>query len=656
MRFRRRSATTLAGMDILVLPAAGITALVFTVMAGRAVRRLMGADVGTIRMLLAGAVIVSLQGPLIRPLAGGRYEDESVYVGLGLLVLSLAGATVVAMIALVIAEALVPTGSLAGPLTTWRRGRGSVTRTRRYLQIARIVVRHGLGPYVTRRGRHGRTNRDQLARSLRLALEDGGPAFVKFGQLLSTRVDLLAEAFTSELALLRDRVPPARWDAVEPILRSELGDADEFEWIDPEPLAAASIAQVHAARLRDGGDVVVKIQRPGASATMAADLDILSRLARCLQRRTSWADRLGLVALVDAYATALREEFDFELEAANAAAIAVSTARTSTKPVVRVPEVYAHLTTKRVLVMERLRGRPLGDSGQDVDERAVARSLLASALDQILRDGVFHADPHQGNIVLLENGDVGLLDFGSVARLDAELRAGLRRLLLAIDRDDPRAATDALLTVVESPGDLDRVRLVREVGRCLVRHLGPGSAAGAGLLVDLIRVLTRFGLLVPPEVAAAFRAVATLEGVLAQWIPGFDVIAEAREIASRVRMPAFEPADVRRELARVLPAIQEIPRTIERLGTALEAGRLTVRHEVVIDSAERARVRGTVHQVLAGAIGLGLGFMALVMLQLPGGPQVSSRLDLHELLGYGLLTVGAILVTRALVPVFSPAR
>ncbi|UYM07627.1 ABC1 kinase family protein [Solicola gregarius] len=642
-------------MTLLVLPAAGITALVFTVVAGRAVRRLMGVDIGTVRMLLAGAVIISLQGPLIRSLAGGRYEDESVTVGLGLLLLSLAGSAVIAMIGLAIAEALVPSGSIAGPLTAWQRGRGSVARVRRYLRIARIVARHGLGPYVARRGRHGRTSRDQLARSLRLALEDGGAAFVKFGQLLSTRVDLLPEAFTVELALLRDRVPPAGWEAVEPTLRADLDDPEAFAWIDPEPLAAASIAQVHAAQLRDGSDVVLKIQRPGAAATMAADLDILSRLARCLQHRTAWASKIGLVALVDAYATALREEFDFELEAANALSIGASTARTSTTPPVRVPEVYARLSTKRVLVMERFRGQPIGRATGD-DGRQVARSLLASVLDQILRDGVFHADPHQGNIVLLESGGVGLLDFGSVARIDAELRAGLRRLLLAVDRDDPRAATDALLGVVESPRDLDRVRLVREVGRCLMRHLGPGASAGAGLLVDLIRVLTRFGLRVPPEVAAAFRAVATLEGVLAQSVPGFDVVTEARDIASRVRMPAFEPADVRRELARVLPAIQEIPRTIERLGQALEAGKLTVRHEVVVDAAERARVRDTVHQVLAGAIGSALGFMALMLLQLPGGPQVSDRLDLHQLLGYGLLTTGALLVTRALVPIFSSAR
>ncbi|MGH3358117.1 MAG: hypothetical protein ACRDO7_04905 [Nocardioidaceae bacterium] len=203
---------------------------------------------------------------------------------------------------------------------------------------------------------------------------------------------------------------------------------------------------------------------------------------------------------------------------------------------------------------------------------------------------------------------------------------------------------------------MDRVRLTREVGRCLVRHLGPGAAAGAALLVDLIRVLTGFGLRVPPEVAAAFRAVATLEGVLAQWAPGFDAVAEARAIASRVRMPAFDPADVRYELARIVPALREIPRTIERIGRAVEGGQITLCHHLMIDDAERRRLRETVHQVLAGVVGSALGFMALMLLRMPGGAQISDRMDLHELLGYGLLTAGAILVTRSLVPIFAVRR
>lgn len=639
-------------MDIAVFPLVAATTFLFSALAGRAARRLLGVRIGTLRTLLAGALIVSLQGPMIQSVAGGRFDDESVYTGLGLLLLSLAGSALIAMIALVIAEALVPSGSVAGPIGWWRSGRGWWVRMRRYAQIAVIVARHGLGPYVGRRGRVRRPTRD-LAYSLRLAFEAGGPAFVKFGQLLSTRVDLLPAAYTAELALLRDRVAPADWLTIRPILLDEDQLQGALGWIDPEPLAAASVAQVHAARLTDGAEVVLKIQRPGALATLTADLDILKRLARCLQARTTWARRIGLVALVNAYATALVEEFDFALEASHALAIGASTRRGGGRPAVRVPEVHQGLSSQRVLVMERFRGRTLDhDLLADPGRRPVARALLGSMLDQILRDGIFHADPHQGNIMLLDDGDIGLLDLGSVARLDAELRSGLRQLLLAVDRDDPRAATDALLMIVESPDRLDRARLTRDVGRCLVRYLGPGASPGADLLIELVRVLSAYGLRVPPEVAAAFRAVATLEGVLSQ-VPGFDPVVEARDIAARVRVPSFTAADVRHQLARALPALRELPRTIERIGRAVDGGRLAIRHEVHLDDTERERVRGTVHQVLAGTVGSALGFMALILLQMPGGAQVSNRLDLHELLGYGLLTVGAILVTRALVPIFT---
>ena len=639
-------------MDIFMFPLVVVTTLVFSAVAGRAVRRLLGVRIGTLRTLLAGALIVSLQGPMIRSIAGGRYQDENFYTGLGLLLLTLAGSAVIAMIGLVIAEALVPSGSVAGPLGWWRGGRGWWRRMRRYVQIAMIVGRHGLGPYVSRRGHGGKPSRD-LAYSLRLALEAGGPAFVKFGQLLSTRVDLLPETYTAELALLRDRVPPADWSVIRPLLRDEARLDGALAWVDPEPLAAASVAQVHAARLADGAEVVLKVQRPGALATLTADLDILKRLARCLQRRTAWAGRIGLVALVDAYAAALVEEFDFTLEATHAMAITESTRRGSRRPAVRVPEVHRDLSSDRVLVMERFRGRTFNQELlADPAHRDAARAVLGSMLSQILRDGTFHADPHQGNIMLLEDGDVGLLDLGSVARLDAELRGGLQRLLLAVDHDDPRAATDALLGIVESPEQLDRAQLTRAVGRCLTRHLGPGASPGAGLLIELVRVLSAYGLRVPPEVAAAFRAVATLEGVLSQ-VPDFDPVAEARDVASRVRMPMLDFGDVRNEIARIAPALRELPRTIEQLGRAVEGGQLTVRHEVRIDEGERVRIRGTVHQVVAAAVGSALGFMALMLLQMPRGVEVTGSLGLHELLGYGLLTVGAILVTRSLVPIFT---
>ncbi len=235
------------------------------------------------------------------------------------------------------------------------------------------------------------------------------------------------------------------------------------------------------------------------------DLDIVDRLARTLGTTTSWGRSIGARDLAGGFAVALRDELDFRIEAANMTAVAEAT-RPGT---VRIPEPV--LVTERVLVMQRLHGTPLAAAGPVLAERGLdaaelARGLLETVLRQVVLDGVFHADPHPGNVLLLTDGRLGLLDFGSVGRLDMSMRSALQRLLLALDRGDPPAVSDALLEVVARPEEIDEQRLERAVGVLMARHLGPGSGPGVRLFADLFRVVTGFGLSVPPEVAAVFRA------------------------------------------------------------------------------------------------------------------------------------------------------
>jgi ubiquinone biosynthesis protein len=452
---------------------------------------------------------------------------------------------------------------------------------------------------------------------------------------------------------------------VEQVLAAELGGSPDevFARFDRQPLAAASVAQVHAARLRSGAEVVVKVQRPGIRSVVERDLDIVARLASRLESGTRWARSIGTRDLANGFAAAVREELDFRIEAGNMAAVAA--AGHGVDGTVRVPVPHAPLCTERVLVMQRLDGTPLTAAGPVIAERgldrdALARTLLECVLRQIMLDGVFHADPHPGNVLVLTDGRLGLLDFGSVGRLDASVRAALQRLLLAMNRGDPLAASDALLELMLRPDEIDQQRLERALGQFMARYLGPGAAPGVRMFSDLFRIVAEYGLSVPPEVAAVFRALATLEGALARLAPGFDLVAEARSSAGRYTAERLEPASTRQavdeELTTLLPMLRRLPRRLERIASAAEHGRLSVHVRLWADDRDRRHVTGMLHQVLLTILAATAGIMAVLLLGTGGGPTVTATVSLYQLLGYNLLVVCAILALRVLVLIFRPDR
>jgi ubiquinone biosynthesis protein len=349
-------------------------------------RQLLGLPVGTLRALIAG-----LLGFVAAYLLGRSLHAAQPGHAVAFFTVVLGVPLIVAMIFIVAAEVLVPSGTWPGPLEVVQGVRSAVARSRRYWQISRIAVRHGLGPYLRgrRRGEDGTGGRAALALSLRQALEEGGVTFVKLGQLLSTRRDLLPEEFISELTRLQDRAEPAPWEQVEEVIAASLGAPGQvFAELKTEPAAAASIAQVHKARLRcDGGadaEVAVKVQRPGIRATVEQDLDILQRLAVRLERRARWARAVGAVAVARGFAAAMREELDFRVEARNTAA--VSAAWNGQQRVVRggvavtLPAVYEQLCTEHVLVIEWLDGVSLRAAGPLIDDRGLDRAALSRAL------------------------------------------------------------------------------------------------------------------------------------------------------------------------------------------------------------------------------------------------------------------------------------
>jgi ubiquinone biosynthesis protein len=625
-----------------------------------AARRLLGVRRFSLtRTVIAGLVGVLSGSAIINALASGLKEPAQ-HVGpvIGFLGLGIASGLLLAMAILVVWQALIPAGTVPSPSSWPRRLRARARRTRRYWQIVRIFTAAGLGPLF--RGRPVLSA--SLARSLSAALDRSGVVFVKFGQALSTRRDLLPPEFIAELSRLQDRVSALAWPAVERILNEEHLDG-AFAEIDHEPLASASIAQVHTARLRTGEQVVVKVRRPGVPALAERDLDIIARLARRLELRAEWARTLGVVRLAEGFAAALREELDFRVELRNLESVSATDG-------VVIPRAYPDLSSARVLVMQRLDGVAIragidagADSGIDAGagsgadlgaagRERLARDLLGTMLTQIVVDGIFHADPHPGNILLLGDGRLGLIDFGSVGRLDSELRSALQRLLLALDRRDPVALTDALLEVTARPDELDQQALERAVGALLMRLHG----ADATMFAELFRIVARHRLEVPPEFAAVFRALSTLEGGLTALSPGFDIVAEAQRFGHEQLGSLAGPSSVREALAdeamALLPMLRRLPRRFDRITAAVEGGRLNVNVRLLADERDRNVVTGWLHQLMITVLAATAGLMAVVLLAIKGGPVMTPTVSLYQFLGYCLLVICSLLALRVLARVF----
>jgi ubiquinone biosynthesis protein len=567
-------------------------------------------------------------------------------------------APVIAMIMLVVWEAVIPTGAVP-PVRTWFKGlRTRLGRTRRYLQILAIAARHGL--FGLLRGRRQAAQDAEMARALRRALDDAGVTFVKLGQILSTRRDLLPAVYIAELAKLQDQAAPIPGTSsirlVEAAAGAPIGEV--FAQFDPEPIAAASIAQVHTAVLHGGEAVVVKVRRPDAEQTVERDLDIIRRLAQSLDRHTSWGRSMDVLGLAAGFAEALREEVDFTVEARNLAQVAAAHDRRRAE--VRVPRPHADLSDEQVLVMERLPGVPLASArlrDRGVDGNELAAALLREMFDEIMVDGIFHADPHPGNLMLLEDDRIGLIDYGSVGRLDRELRASFEAILQAVDRQDGPSLADALIGVSSRPDELDLTGFERALGSFMARHLVPGTAPGIRMFTELFRIIAKHRIVIPPELAAVFRALATLEGCLTAIDPGFDLIAEARDIGRRYAEGRLRPAAVQdlviEEVHDLLPVLRKLPRRFERLLASVESGQVSMNFRLFAKAEDRRTVTAWLHQTLLTVLAAASGLMAVMLLGTDSGPALNADFTLYQFFGLSLLLIASVMALRVLADIFT---
>ncbi|WP_199035694.1 ABC1 kinase family protein [Glycomyces salinus] len=597
---------------------------------------------------------------MFEPYGDRAPNPEELPGSIALLAFAVVCAPVIAMILLVIWEAVVPTGTVP-PVRSWFKGlRTRVRRSRRYLQILAVASRHGLIGLL--RGRRQIGQDAEMARSLRRSLDDAGITFVKLGQILSTRRDLLPSAYIAELAKLQDQAAPISGTTAAALVEEAVGAPLEevFAEFDPEPMAAASVAQVHSAVLHGGEAVVVKIRRPGAAEAIERDLDIIQRLARLIDRRTAWGRSMDVLGLAAGFAAALREEVDFTVEARNLAQVAAAHDRR--RSAVRIPRPHPDLSDDGVLVMERFTGVPLSSAGPVLAERGlepgpIAAALLREMLDEIMIDGIFHADPHPGNLLLLEDGKLGLIDYGSVGRLDRELRTSLQAILMAVDRQDGPALADALIGVSTRPDELDQVAFERALGSFMARHLMAGSSPDIRMFTELFRIIAKYRIAIPPELAAVFRALATLEGCLTAIDPRFDLVAHARRAGEAYAEHHMRPTAVRdmltEEAADLLPVLRKLPRRLDRLAAAAEAGRLTANLRLFSRSEDRRTVTAWLHQALLTILAAASGLMSVILIGIDTGPDISEDLGLYPFIGLTLLLIGSVMALRVLADIFT---
>jgi ubiquinone biosynthesis protein len=408
----------------------------------------------------------------------------------------------------------------------------------------RRMVFGGLSPEsepVTIRGRSVR------AVHLRQALEQLGPTFIKLGQVLSTRVDLLPEEYIDELRKLQDDVPAAPWDAIRAVIESELGGAieDHFAYVDPVPVAAASIGQVHAARLRDGRPVVIKVQRPAIKPLIEEDLAILAAVARIASNRVALVQRADAEGFVSEFAWVLRAELDFRTEGRNADAIREGLSRMRG---VRIPEVLWDFTTDRVLTLESIGGIRI-DRRADLiaaghKPEAIVHRLCEALATQIFVNGQYHADPHPGNFLVTADGAVAILDFGQVGVVDDRLRERLLLLAVACAERDPTRIVDEMAMLGAFPPGWDRRGMERDIAHLVSRYVGVSlrEIRIVDAIDDVMFMIRKHGVRLPAELVSMAKTLSMSEALARQLDPDVNVIDIVEPTIRRALRQLYSPA------------------------------------------------------------------------------------------------------------------
>jgi ubiquinone biosynthesis protein len=620
--------------------------------------RILDVRRGTLRSLAAG--VIGFIGGLILlgvQVSGNVSIDFESDIGATILLLLawLGYALIVALVASLIIDAMLrPRAAHRGLPHPLRAIRARIAVTRRLAHIARIARRNGL---IGRRlASRAELLSPETARALRLTLEESGGMLVKFGQIASTRDDLLPPVITDELAQLRSSVPGLSFETVRSVVESELGAplGTVFAQFDEQPLAAASIGVTHRAVLRDGRHVIVKVQRPAVEESVAIDGRVLIGGARKLESQSAGARRIGVTRLARELVAGIREELDFTREASNNAAMR----RARSDDVgVALPEIYSELTTRHVLVMDEVVGESVSDQQAldscGVPREVLARHLLDSFLSQILVDGVFHADPHPGNVLIDDSGTLWFIDFGAVGWIDPVTLEGLQQMALGFTLRDPSVLARAVRRVAGQDGEnIDISSLEFDLGVVLTTLQGGGFDPSA--MSEIIRVLDRHGVGAPPALTILARAILTLDGTLRGIDPEFRMGPAAQmRMGEIVTHQELDPRQqLTRELVRALPVLRAMPQVTEDLALQARAGRLTLRVDR-FSGSDGHRVEHWLNRILFTVIGV-MGLVGSALVLVAGGLDANDTVaNPLRVIGFVGLVLSAVMMMRVVAQILA---
>jgi ubiquinone biosynthesis protein len=497
-----------------------------------------------------------------------------------------------------------------------------VRHSSRYRDIAALLVKHGRGDLIRSAGLDAELPDEHLdhgdpdaAASLADDLERMGPTYIKLGQMLSTRVDLISPAYVQALSRLQDDVAPFDFAEVEHVVTSELGVrlSTIFPTFDPKPLAAASLGQVHRATLRDGREVVVKVQRPGIREQIVEDMEVLRELAAVLDSHTDFGQRFAVADLLEEFRRSLIDELDYRRESDNLTTIG---AMLEGHGRIVVPKPYADFTTSRVLTMEYVPGRKVTELGPlgrlELDGAPLADELFGAYIRQVLVDGVFHADPHPGNVLVTDDGRLVLLDIGMVARVAPAYQEKLLKLMLALADARPDEVVRVARTLGQELPDFDRPRFERSVARVVSRAADSSMAdleLGA-LVLQLIREAGECGLRMDPELTMIGKAMLNLDQVASVLDPDFEPFEALRRHTTGLMRTSMKssPAAVLASMLEAKEFAEALPGRVNRAFDAIGEGNFELRIKAF---DEDEFLRG-LHK-LANVIAAGLVLAAMIL-------------------------------------------